>query len=149
MAYPDPLPSSGQLSLGDIKAWMVAAGEWPADDPPNFFYLTSLDNAVSYSHLAVKSKPYHISDFYGYAIPPTFSEHYVSNISAIDSPGACALSVDSQLVYSDPGVTTLSTLNQLFTDSALTTTLEGGFYKYQGSWINVDASGVIQSMGNC
>lgn len=147
--YPNPLPSSGQLSLSQIKAWMVAAGEWPADDPPNFFYTTSLSNAVTYSHLADKATPYKISDFYGYAVPPTFAEHFVSLSSFSDGSGACAYSGDNEKVYTQPQHTTLSTLIQVFTDSSLSTPLEGGYYKYAGQWLEVDANGVIQDLGNC
>lgn len=62
MAYPDPLPSSGALSISTIRSWMIAAGELTSGTTT-----VSLQTLVSSSHLADKTAPYKISDFYDYA----------------------------------------------------------------------------------
>ena len=57
--YPANLPSSGAISLQQVSNWMLAAGEIGANN-----YSMSYLNRQS--HLADKTAPYSLSDWYGY-----------------------------------------------------------------------------------
>jgi hypothetical protein len=67
--YPNPLSSSGSLSINDITEWMKAAGEITSTAPAS---LSSLNSA---SHLINHTQPFSIYDWYGYSktsvTPPT------------------------------------------------------------------------------
>lgn len=57
--YPAPLPSSGPISIQSVYNWMQAAGEISTGP-------YSLSDLNSHSHLADKTAPYSLSDWYGY-----------------------------------------------------------------------------------
>lgn len=72
--YPDPLPSSGTLTMGQIRDWMIDAGELSS------VTTVSLQELVDASHLADKTAPYSISDFYGYEVEGVNSAPLLFNV---------------------------------------------------------------------
>ena len=70
--YPTALPSSGSISIQQISNWMLAANEISANN-------YSISYLNSKSHLADKTAPYSLSDWYGYT-PACFTPS-ISSVS--------------------------------------------------------------------
>ena len=115
------LPSSGQLSLDDIKTELGAAS-------------TNV-SLGSMSDTAGFSEPDAISDFYGYSATTSY-EGLLSSQATDNSTEACEGLEVSDTVYKDGSSSTPDYGDQLYEDSSLSTDLSpaagfGKWYKYE------------------
>ena len=114
------LPSSGQLSLNDIKTELGAASTNVS--------LGSMSNTAGFS------EPDAISDFYGYSSVSAFSG-VISNQASPESNEACGAFNPDQEVYKNGSSSTPSNFDQLYSDPTLSTNFVpgsgyGAWYKY-------------------
>ena len=135
------LPSSGQLSINDIR---VELGQAQANSS-----LRSLSNIAGFS------APDAISEFYGYGAYNTFA---IIETPYANSGEACAdPSEDNLTLYFEgsggtPACPALGVT--LYTDSSLTTTFDGRnqYFKSQqcgGSWYYILDTGLVEGNGGC
>lgn len=115
------LPSSGQLSLNDIKTELGAASTNVS--------LGSMSNTAGFS------EPDAISDFYGYSATTSY-EGLLSSQATNSSTEACEGLEVSDTVYKDGSSSTPAASDQLYEDSSLSTNLSpsagfGKWYKYE------------------
>jgi hypothetical protein len=115
------LPSSGQLSLNDIKTELGAASTNVS--------LGSMSNTAGFS------EPDAISDFYGYSATTSY-EGLLSSQATNSSTEACEGLEVSDTVYKNGSSSTPAVSDQLYEDSSLSTNLSpsagfGKWYKYE------------------
>lgn len=115
------LPSSGQLSLNDIKTELGAASTNVS--------LGSMSNTAGFS------EPDAISDFYGYSAATSY-EGTISERSNSDSNEACGGLEVETTVYKNGSSSTPAAGDYIFTNSGLSTNLVpaegfGVWYKYE------------------
>jgi len=115
------LPSSGQLSLNDIKTELGAASTNVS--------LGSMSNTAGFS------EPDAISDFYGYSASTSY-EGLLSRDGAGDSNEACGGLTASSTVYKNGSTSSPAIGDKLYSNAALTTNLSpdagfGTWYKYE------------------
>ena len=115
------LPSSGQLSLNDIKTELGAASTNVS--------LSSMSNTAGFS------EPDAISDFYGYSATTSY-EGTISERSNSDSNEACGGLEVETTVYKNGSSSTPAVGDYIFTNSGLSTNLVpaegfGVWYKYE------------------
>lgn len=132
-----PLPSSGPLSINDIR---VELGQAQANSS-----LRSLSNLAGFS------TPDAISEFYGYS-PVTSTSVFLVEPGVSDSAEAC--SVDGgefELWWAGPGCPGLT--DTLYTDPGLTTPFDGKYLWWKSFQCNaiyfIMDNGFIEGYGPC
>lgn len=146
------LPSSGQISMGDINVELgrgrttsntsLAGGSVPVAN--SLFGLASGIN---------KTAPHAISEFYGY----THTREEFGYIYGTTSTSACASGLPSGSYYhTDVGNTVPSVGSTVYTTSTGAQTAASGFYQvFETSglptpdYIQVGSNGVVTSVGQC
>lgn len=144
------IPVSGPITMYQIALVMANLGEIsPIYLEPGTPYSIAFLNAAS--HLADKTAPYSLSDWYGYATTGTVYTHtyYAWN----SDPGAiCTTFGGSPVLYSTSAVLDVGTA--VYSNSTLTTPSPNGAYrdiqKEGGSTPKFTVvDGIITSFGNC
>lgn len=141
--YPNPLPSSGLLSMWDVINWMQEAGELGGTAPP--YNLT-----LVYSRSRLTGTDIRLSRWYGYArvttpvsVPAGFLISGSGQVSM-----ACSTSVNGNY-YIEEG-TSVSIGNTVYGNSSLTNKLSDGSFKTSDNKvISVNSDGVITAISNC
>jgi hypothetical protein len=136
-----PLPSSGPLSINDIR---VELGQSQANSS-----LRSLSNLAGFS------TPDAISEFYGYS-PLNYNFFYLVNAIAEDPTSACRLEGEVIQVYfagSGGGEACPALTQTVYQDPGLTTPFygENAFWNAPncGAWYYILTDGFIEGVGDC
>lgn len=128
------LPSSGQISINDIRVELGASA--------------TNQSLRAFSNTAGFTTPDAISEFYGYSNLTAFG--YSGTEPFEDASTACDEGGTSGTAYHDGSGTFPTSDDNVFSDSGGTTALEDGFYRINaGQSINVESGALNGNPANC
>jgi len=136
------LPSSGQISINDIATEFAVSLS-------NVALNATLGTYASKGSGATTA----MSDFYGLSNLTAFS--YNSEGQGGGAGNACSLEEIGDTAYHNGSGTYPAQGDNVYSDSSGSSPLEGRYaYKYDngtvsGGYLNIGASGVVDSLGNC
>jgi len=140
------LPSSGQISIGDI---VNEKGLAQGNDSLETLSTTNI-NSNSAPNVPDQAQPHAISEFYGYNHNATATLTAYDSSTLQSNPSNACLQTVFQTYYHDGAGADPTTGDNVYSDAKGTTSLGDGHYKYQSqnSWYSV-SSGAVTGFGSC
>lgn len=143
------LPSSGQISLSNIRSELSSSGQITLASASLGYYVTINTASAQYPN---NSAPYSMNEWYGYnQNAVALTSFLMSATGDPDEPSACPLTPDT--TYYHNGANAYPQVGDyVYTDSAGNTPFNsaGNYYKVaDGNVISTDAFGQVQTQAGC